>query len=226
MSVKNGLALMLVPNGGWKMEQILNDGKTQILEADGYDELEKLVLTWRLQHLSFIDPASANLDDVRRDIRFHICRVSPQNCLDKSGTAGFEIRQPQGNRTQHVPTIHRLNAWFALTQRANRIEYAAAGVAEARAKICAECPQNTEWRDKMCQPCNAAIQHQSLHLRGSRHLPAEMVKGLGACRHYGHLNEAAVWLEQGPMLDKNSRPNGPDGQEAQKPDLCWMPADR
>lgn len=226
MSVKNGLAILMVPSGGWSYHQPLSDGKTQVLEESGYDELEKLVLTWRLQHLSFIDPISANLEQVRTDIRLHICKASPQNCLDRSGTAGFEIRQPLGNRTDHVPTIHRLNAWFALTQRANRIEYAAAGIAESRAKACADCAQNVEWRDKMCAPCNAAIAHQSLHLRGSRHLDEALTKNLGACRLYGHLNEAAVWLEDGPQLDKNSRPNGTEGTTQQKPECCWMPEDR
>jgi hypothetical protein len=226
MSVKNGLAVMMIPAGGWRYEQPLSSGKTQILEENGYDELERLVLEWRLQHLSFIEPASANMEQVRTDIRLHICRVSPQNCLDKSGTAGFEIRQPLGNRSEHVPTIHRLNAWFALTQRANRIEYAPAGIAEARGKTCAECSQNVDWRDKMCAPCNAAISHQSLHLRGSRSLPEVIVHKLGACRLYGHLNEAAVWLEEGPVLDKNSRSNGADGKREEKPSHCWMPQDR
>lgn len=82
--------------------------------------------------------------------------------------------------------------------------------AEARAKICASCPQNVEWSDN-CAPCMANARRQILIINQGN----TVAENLGACNVCGHANMAAVWLpDEGLTRSKLFKD--------ETPALCWL----
>lgn len=209
---------MVLP-GGWHFQQQLKDGKTHKIEADSYDQLEKTVLRFRLEQIVLVDAARADPEHVAEDIKGYICSNFPNSCVDRSGgmpaavsvdaASGSVVDSQFSDQTfrMHMPLIQRIAEWFG-TLSVNPPSFTTPAVADKRANICAHCPENRRWQTT-CGPCVQQIRVNSVHLLG--HRATRYDSQLAGCKCFGHLNQAAVWLQ----LD----PGGESGQNV--PLACW-----
>lgn len=219
MSVKNGIVTAMVMPNGWHYLQPLKDGKTHKIEADSYDQLEKTVLRFRLEQIVLVAAERADPEHVSEDIKQYICANFPTSCVDRR--IGFEAevhveRGPDqadgtafGEQTfrMHMPLLQRIAEWFG-TLSLNPPSFVTPSVADKRANICAHCPENRRWQTT-CGPCVQQIRVNSVHLLG--HRATRYDSQLAGCKCFGHLNQAAVWLQLDPQAES--------GQNV--PNLCW-----
>ena len=100
-----------------------------------------------------------------------------------------------------------------------KINYVQAEDSSARAKICAQCPKNLNWRKtSTCAPCVANTDRVLLMLRRGN----KTEQALGGCEFYGHDNEVAVFLPT-EMLKHADREEFAEGPKHNgEPVPCWL----
>lgn len=211
-SVVNGIAVNVILPGGWVYPQTLLNGRKQHIEGDSYEDLESRVLSFRLQHLDVVDPESASTESVQHDIREHICIHFPSQCVGgRIGSGEVKQRAEDGTTSISPPSsaqpfealITRVNAWFAQVQELES-GFVDANTAHKRAGICDHCPNNVRY-ETACGPCNSAIRQKAMICLGSRKTTHDA--NLKGCRVFGHLNRAAVWMDNVPRQARSKIPS-------------------
>jgi hypothetical protein len=81
-------------------------------------------------------------------------------------------------------------------------------LAEARSKICGQCPNNVNWRSG-CGPCVTATDRLSASVRQARDTQSTPV--LGGCLKLRHDNRAAVFMQPDDLATSTDIP-----------DFCWL----
>jgi hypothetical protein len=197
----NGLATTVVPPGGFHYKQPLKDGRLFIIEAfEGWPELAKNVLRFRLEQISIIDASRANPDAVDEDIRDYVCKNYPGSCLGgwvPAVAAPVAVSDGSSFKT-FAPLIQRISEWIG---RLGNEGFGFVPIQEAdrRAAICAQCRLNIRW-EVGCGPCVAELTQNTTRIlaaRKTRH--DEKLKG---CRKFGWSNRIACWLDVEKSTDQ------------------------
>jgi hypothetical protein len=203
--VFNGIITGMVMPGGFHFPQKLTSGQIVRIEGQGYEELERRVLEFRLRQGSLVDPSGCDLEVVRADLKNYICTNFPRNCTQTPRAAPAPTDAPIIRRPFY-PNIQRLSEWYARVAYRS-LQFVDAAEANRRAAICAGCPQNCDFVGG-CAPCNHQIERNALMVLGGRRVQNE--PDLKACRVFGHHLPAAVW-----MRDPYSEPSH------EVPSFCW-----
>jgi hypothetical protein len=205
VAVEFGIITSVVCPGGWHYPQKLSSGQTHKIIGYSFEQLLENILDFRRRHIELCGAENAYLDRVRADLKDYLCANFPQNCADSRPAP----QKVQGigimNRDYHRP-IDRAGNWLAEVAKSKH-EFLDIGLAGHRAEICAQCPQNVRW-ETPCAPCNENILIRLQNFKGNLRTPFD--SRLFMCRIYGHVNAAAVWLN-----DTQSSPINP------APAHCW-----
>jgi hypothetical protein len=211
MSARNGLAANVVPPGGFHYQQVLRDGTTHRIEGSNWEELERLVLGFRLEQISVVDPNRADPASVARDIHDYVCANYPNSCLDRwtqSGVQGvLHGPIPAEDTTFQIfrPLITRIAEWIGDLGN-NSKGFVTPAEADARANTCSTCKQNVHW-ETACGQCVREIRLNTTRILGARKTRHD--DKLGGCRKVGWLNKIAVWVDSDKSDDHTL------------PDCCW-----
>ena len=205
MSVDNGIKQLVIPPGGWKYEQPVDNGGTVLIEGQTYPLLEKKVLEFRQAHIEVIESGTATREAVREDLNIFICGRYPQQCAGAPVTPSRSA-ETKAETMAYMPPITRMEHWFKRIS-SMPLEWTDAGQAVARAQICVNCPKNIKWENH-CRGCIDSLNRRVVRYKGDRVTPLD--SNLRACWIYGHHNSVAVWL-------KNTHS---DAKEA-PPVECW-----
>lgn len=148
------------------------------------------------------------IGDIEHDINIHYCSKWPTFCRDDKQGVG------DGPKTKAAKMMGRITQWVSgLVQRMPRggYELVTQPEAEARAKICAECPQQAAWRSG-CGGCDASTLTLLQQLKKLRRTPSD--GNLRACSIGGWENAAAVHQGVSALLLTPEQQNS-------LPPTCW-----
>jgi hypothetical protein len=195
-----GIITSVVMAGGWHYPQVIEGGQTHRITAFSFEQLLADMLEFRQRHPELVGGAqNANIDAVRRDLKTYICAHFRQNCADAhsapSKAVGIGV-------TNYQTPIDRSANWLAKVA-ATHLEFVDTGLANHRAVICAQCPQNIRWATP-CAPCNDNIQIRVQNLKGN--FRTQYDRSLLMCRSFGHVNEVAVWLKDTHSTSEHTPP--------------------
>lgn len=171
-------------NGGWRFPQPWAGG-VRLLTAQTKGSLIKLISEFRTENdIPFGDPAK-ELDEY---------------------LINLQIPATQPTRTLR----ERVTAWKSNRQFSSH-ELVSPELAEERAQICANCPQNKmNWADG-CSSCFDKTKRDLIALRQNRNTKTQV----GACLIAGHDNSTAVFLSEASLKHRNQFMD-------KLPDFCWM----
>lgn len=178
------------PNGGHRYKE--RDGATIVSQS--WPGVFARVRAYRARNKL---PAG----DPEREVTEQTCVNNPAACYSDDG--------------QHAATLKvtnlksRVLAWFASIRKSARreiSEFASAELAQARANVCARCPQN-QLLPQGCSSCLAAIKELRIEVIGGRIADARIANH--GCGVLGAELATQVWLEQITV----SNP--------ELPDCCW-----
>jgi hypothetical protein len=204
VAVEFGIVTSIVPPGSWHYPQAIPGGVIKIT-GFSFEQLLDNMLDFRRRHIELCGAESAYIEIVRADLKKYLCAHFPANCADSRVAPQGAVGAAITTREYHRP-IDRAANWLAEVGK-SRQEFVDHALAEQRAQICAQCPQNIRWATP-CAPCNETVEVRTQRLKGNMHTPYD--RNLFMCRVYGHVNEVAVW-----MKDTHSSPIHP------APAHCW-----
>lgn len=188
----------VVPPGGYHFVD-RSTGREVRIEGTSYDDVANQVLRFRLENGK--DPGNPAAELIE-----YVCGTWPHFCSDDSPKPP-KITVP---RTRHLSS--RVAAWLAGFYA---FAQADAGVSSSesqrRAEICAQCPQNREYREGGCGSCIESVNRLFFVWRRDRAVPYE--SRLGACLVTNQLNAAAVLAKNLPPLSQE--------QLDRLPANCW-----
>jgi hypothetical protein len=205
VAVEWGIITSVVPPGSWHYPQKLSSGQEVKITGFSFEQLLENMLDFRRRHIELCGAESAYIEQVRADLKAYLCATFPQNCADSRTAPQSAHGIGIVSREYHRP-IDRAGDWLANIAD-DRPEFLDLGLANARAEICAMCPQNIRWVTP-CAPCNETIEVRMQNFKGNLRTPLD--RRLHLCRVYGHLNQVAVWLK-----NTGSTPLYPP------PENCW-----
>lgn len=191
MAVEHGIVTSVVPPGGWHYVQRLASGQDHKIIGFSFEQLIENILDFRRRHLEWCGAENANVEAVRADLKAYYCANFRQNCADSQHPAPQKAYGVAINRRDQARPIDRAGNWLAEVG-GSRHEFLDAGLAGQRAQICAQCTYNIRW-ETPCAPCNETIQVRLQNFLGNLRTPLD--RQLHMCRVYGHVNQAAVWLQ-------------------------------
>lgn len=197
-----GLITGIQPNGGWRFEQPFQDG-IQRIPFQGCAGTGDLLVK---QVIDFRAGALIELGDVEWDVAEFIKRVSPFN--NKYPKRGPKPKRGTISFGDYKTPLKRIAEWLTV-MAPRRPRLLIEDDAEARAGICAKCPQNIRWQTG-CLPCNDQLISRGHNLRQKPDFPP--ADCLGACRLHGSYLPAAIFIDN-EFLDERH----PDA-----PEFCWV----
>jgi hypothetical protein len=206
MSVQFGIITSIMPPQGWHYPQLLSNGESVRLTGFTFEQLLENMTDFRRRHPELVGgAASADIEQIRKDLKAYLCSHFKQNCADArsnpAGGAGIGLQR------MYARPIDKAADWLATLQSR---EYVDPALAAQRAQICAQCPQNIHWQTP-CGPCNDNVTVRVQNAKGSLRTPYD--RSLFVCRVYGHVNEVAVWLKAKSQ------------SESKPPSHCWVVAE-
>lgn len=201
--IDNGIKLLVIPPGGWKFSQPIENANPFLIEGQTYGQLEAKVFDFRLANIEIIPSGTATRESVRDDIRSFICSQYPNQC---TGNIQREQSVSPVTGTTYSAPITRVDDWFKVLAFSN-LEWKDAASAIAASTTCSTCPQNVVWQVP-CVPCVEAVHRRIARYKGDRSTPLD--GQLKSCRLFGHHNELAVWLKNTFSKPKDTLP-----------EYCW-----
>ena len=168
----------IFPKDGYRFKE--QDGT--LLVGDSWRGITARVVAYRKRNgLPPGDPA--------KEINDQRCQTNPESCFQDSG--------PQHAAAVRVTTLKsRVLQWFSRVREAGRrtpTEFASTELAQARANVCAGCPQNQSLPDG-CSSCKAAVKELRVEVIGGRPADPRLVNH--GCNVLGAESATQVWLEQ------------------------------
>jgi hypothetical protein len=206
VAVEYGIITSVIPPGGWHYVQKLSSGQSHKIIGYSFEQLLENILEFRRQHIELCGAENAYIEAVRADLKSYLCANFRQNCADSPSLPQTGSGIGIIDRSNYQRPIDRAGNWIAQIAQA-RPEFVDIGIAGHRAQICAQCPQNVRWQTS-CAPCNETVEVRLQNFKGSLHTPFD--NRLFMCRVFGHVNAAAVWLQ-----DTQTTPISP------QPAHCW-----
>lgn len=191
-----------MPIDGWHYEQTMKDGGVQRIPPKGCagDDVQLVK-----QVKQFRAGAHIDLGEPEVDIAAYIKQHSPINDRYPG-----RLRRPEtAPRIRSIkPLIERVRDWLLFLQP-KQPRLLIEDDAKRRGRICANCPQNIEWKTG-CLPCCDEIVQRGRHVRQRIDYPyADALRG---CRAHGFYLPTAVFIDRDALGDTG----------AQAPEECWM----
>lgn len=175
---------VIPPNGFHFIDH--STGVEKRIEGSSYEDVADRVLKFRLANGKEPGNPAAELID-------YVCGTWPHFCSDDSPRGPKTVT----SRARHLST--RVAGWLATFYSLARADAGVGGgESQRRAGICAQCPQNREYRDGGCGSCLESISRLFFVWRRDRPIPHEAK--LGACGITSQLNAAAVMAKTLPPL--------------------------
>ena len=201
--VQYGIITSVMPPGGWHYPQILANGESIRLTGFTFEQLLESMTQFRRRHPELVGgAATADVEQVRQDLKKYLCSHFRQNCADArttpAGGGGIGVQR------MYARPIDKAADWLASLQARDFVDPA---LAAQRAHICATCRENVQWQTP-CGPCNENVLVRIQQAKGSLRTPYD--RNLFVCRTFGHVNEVAVWL-----TDTHST------SDTAPPTCCW-----
>ena len=188
----------IIPPGGYHYVEQHNGIKVE-LRGNDVEHLAEVILRFRLNN-------GIPTGNPLQDVTDFICGQWPHFCAE-SEAAHLPPKNVHAKR--HIST--RASEWLARLWRLGTKNSAKQQTAEARAAICAACPQNIDYRPGGCGSCIDSLERLAFVWLRQRATPFDA--SLGACRVTGQLNKLAVHAGDLPPLD--------EVQTAALPTKCW-----
>ena len=179
----------MFPPSGWHYEQ---DGVR--IDASGYDTLLIAVETFR---------ANNNLPqgDVEADVDEYICSRWPHFCGIYTHAAAEEKKIP-------ALLLDDVRIWSMNLLGGEGYNMVSDELADARAAICEQCPNNTNWKSS-CRTCVSTVERQLATVRQARDVYHSA--NLGGCSVNRFDARTAVFLDAEALTPA-----------AGLPDFCWL----
>lgn len=181
------------PPGGWHYK----DGDV-LLEANTLNELYDIVESFRAENY-------LNAGDVKGDINAFLCGSYPNYCHGVDMVIVTSVSPP--NRESEL--LSDITTWSKNILNSNKqVHLVSSELAEARARICLDCPRNINWRSG-CGACVTATERLSASIRKARDTAS--TPRLGGCAVLRHDNRSAVFFDAEHLEISGNLP-----------DKCWL----
>ena len=185
----------MIPPGGWHFFQ--SDVK---LEAPTLDDLYLVVQKYRAEN-------GLPVGDVTGDINSQLCGRSPHYChgVDKVTVSITSVDHP----TAGSQLMNDIQTWARnLQQSIKPFALVSDDEAEARARICGQCPNNAQWKGG-CSSCVVSTERMCASVRQARdtHTSPRIL----GCHVLRHDNRTAVFIEMDALSSTSNLP-----------DHCWV----
>lgn len=181
------------PPGGWHYK----DGDV-LLEANTLNELYNIVESFRAENY-------LNVGDVKGDINAFLCGTYPNYCHGVDMVIVTSVSPP--NRESEL--LSDITTWSKNILNSNKqVHLVSSELAEARARICLDCPRNINWRSG-CGACVTATERLSTSIRKARDTAS--TPRLGGCAVLRHDNRSAVFFDAEHLEISGNLP-----------DKCWL----
>jgi len=183
----------LIPPGGLHYTE--SDVK---ITASSYKNLLENVTNYRAEnHIS--------LGDVEGDVTNYICGNWPHFCHGVDMVVVTSVTSPTGRSE----LMNDISTWARNILHSNeRTQLVSDDLAEQRAKICRQCPNNVNWRGG-CSSCIAATDRICASIRNARDTKSSAV--LGGCKLLRHDNRTAIFFDKDKLSESNDLP-----------EFCWL----
>jgi hypothetical protein len=182
--------MAVVPPGGHRFFQRLPNGNMQLFVGLNEDDLVKQVRMFRLNN-------NIDLGDVAADIKKGISTQSHKLTGDQRS-----LRE-------------RVTGWKS-NRAFQQLDFVMPEVAEARAKVCVDCPFNQANYADSCIECHAHVERDLYAMRQGK--TTDQDQWLGGCQICGHENKTAVQLAPENLLHRNTYLK----ELEEKHPACWL----
>jgi hypothetical protein len=143
--------------------------------------------------------------DVEGDVTNYICGNWPHFCHGVDMVVVTSVASP----TARTELMNDISTWARnILYSTERNQLVSDEVAEERAKICRNCPNNVNWRGG-CSSCIAATDRICASIRNARDTKSSAV--LGGCKLLRHDNRTAIFFDKEKLAESNDLPN-----------FCWL----
>lgn len=143
--------------------------------------------------------------DVEGDVTNYICGNWPHFCHGVDMVVVTSVTSP----TSQSDLMNDISTWARNILHSNKqVNLVSDELAEERAKICRQCPNNVNWRGG-CSSCIAATDRISASIRNARDTKSSAV--LGGCKLLRHDNRSAIFFDKEMLSISNDLPN-----------FCWL----
>jgi hypothetical protein len=143
--------------------------------------------------------------DVEGDVTNYICGNWPHFCHGVDMVVITSINTP----TNTTDLMNDISTWAKnILHSKERINLVSDELAEERAKICRQCPNNANWRGG-CSSCIASTDRICASIRNARDTKSSAV--LGGCKALRHDNRSAIFFDKDNLSVSNDLP-----------DFCWL----
>jgi hypothetical protein len=145
------------------------------------------------------------LGDVEGDVTNYICGNWPHFCHGVDMVVVTSVTSPTGRSE----LMNDISTWARNILHSNeRTQLVSDDLAEQRAKICRQCPNNVNWRGG-CSSCIAATDRICASIRNARDTKSSAV--LGGCKLLRHDNRTAIFFDKDKLSESNDLP-----------EFCWL----
>ena len=143
--------------------------------------------------------------DVEGDVTNYICGNWPHFCHGVDMVVVTSVTSPTGRSE----LMNDISTWARNILHSNeRNQLVSDDLAEQRAKICRQCPNNVNWRGG-CSSCIAATDRICASIRNARDTKSSAV--LGGCKLLRHDNRTAIFFDKDKLSESNDLP-----------EFCWL----
>lgn len=143
--------------------------------------------------------------DVEGDVTNYICGNWPHFCHGVDMVVVTSVTSPTGRSE----LMNDISTWARNILHSNeRTQLVSDDLAEQRAKICRQCPNNINWRGG-CSSCVAATDRICASIRNARDTKSSQV--LGGCKLLRHDNRTAIFFDKDKLSESNDLP-----------EFCWL----
>jgi len=178
----------MVPPSGWHYI----DGDVR-LDGHSYDNLKSVVENYRAEN-------GLPAGDVEGDINSFICSNWPTFCHGVDMVAITSVN-PQTATTE---LLNDIQTWAKNILNSNHQHLLVTDeLAEARAKICRDCPRNVNWRGG-CSSCISTTERMTASVRQGRDTASSAV--LGGCNSMRHDNRTAIFFDRSELHKSTDLP--------------------
>jgi hypothetical protein len=145
------------------------------------------------------------INDVEGDITNYICGNWPHFCHGVDMVTVTSIKPP----TRQGDLMNDISTWARnILHSTKQNQLVSDELAEQRAKICRQCPNNVNWRGG-CSSCIAATDRICASIRNARDTKSSQV--LGGCKLLRHDNRTAIFFDKDNLSESNDLP-----------EFCWL----
>ena len=168
------------------------------ITGSSYKNLLENVTNYRAEnHIS--------LGDVEGDVTNYICGNWPHFCHGVDMVVVTSVTSPTGRSE----LMNDISTWARNILHSNeRTQLVSDDLAEQRAKICRQCPNNVNWRGG-CSSCIAATDRICASIRNARDTKSSQV--LCGCKLLRHDNRTAIFIDKDKLSESNDLP-----------EFCWL----